>query len=82
MLGKDLIKLYSSFVRSILEYSSVTYGLMISKSQSNRLENVQKRCLQIIFGYRKSYQDLLAEYGLKTLKTRHVKALAKKIEQS
>ena len=31
MLGKDLRKLYSSLVRSVLEYSSVTYHSMLTK---------------------------------------------------
>ena len=77
MSGKDLITLYSSLVRSILEYSSVTYGPMLSKHQSNRLEKVQRNCLRIMFGYGKDYGDLLSESGVETLKTRREKALAK-----
>ena len=45
MEGNDLTKLYSALIRSVLEYSSVTYGPMLSKAQSNRLEQVQKNCL-------------------------------------
>ena len=48
MPGKDLIMLYCSLVRSILEYSSVTYNFLLTKTQENDLENVQKRC-QIFF---------------------------------
>ena len=77
MSGKDLIKLYSALVRSILEYSSVTYGPMLSKSQSNQLERVQKQCLRIMFGYGRSYSDLLSVSGLDTLRDRRTRALAK-----
>ena len=45
--------------------------------QSNRLEQVQKRCLKIIFGYGKTYSNLLEESGLETLSSRRLKALAK-----
>ena len=82
MSGKDLIKLYLALVRSILEYRSVTYSPMQSKSQSNRLEKVQKQCLRIIFGYGRSYDDLLSVSGLDTLKTRRARALAKFTDRS
>ena len=49
MHGKDLVLLYSSLARSILEYSSVTYGPLLSKGRSNQLEQVQKRCLKVTY---------------------------------
>ena len=70
MNGKDFLKLNSALVRSILEYTLVTYGPMLSKSQSNHLERVQKNCLKIMFRYRKLYEELLSESGLATLKHR------------
>ena len=50
MKRKDLIKLYCSLVRSVFEYSSVTYHFLLNKTQENRLGNIQKRCLKCIFG--------------------------------
>ena len=58
MEGKDLILLYNSLVRSILEYSSITYGPMLTKLQANRLEQVQKCCLEIMSGYNQSYMTI------------------------
>ena len=56
VVDKSKVKnLYCSLVRSIMEYSSVTYGPMLAKYQSNKLENLQKRCLRTIYGYDKSY---------------------------
>ena len=75
--GSDLLKLYKSLIRSVLEYSSVSYTTQICKYQINRLENVQKRCLKIMFGYKKNYQELLEESGLETLQARRTKALLK-----
>ena len=75
MPGSDLKKLYCSLVRSVLEYSAVTYGPQISKYQSNRIENVQKQCLKIMYGYNKCYNDLLIESGLETLHDRRQKLL-------
>ena len=42
MPGKDLIKIYCSLIRSILEYSSVTYHFLLTKRQENALE--KHRC--------------------------------------
>ena len=64
-------------VRSVLEYSSVTYHSMITKKQANDLEIVQKKCLRCIYGYNKSYDELLAEADLLPLKKRREIAVAK-----
>ena len=50
---------------------------MLTKKQSNDLELVQKKCLRCIYGYDKSYDDLLKESGLDPLKTRRQKAFLK-----
>ena len=70
MPGEDLNKLYCALIRSVLEYSNVIYHPMISNYQSNRLKGIQKRCLRVMYGYKKSYGALLEESGLKTLKSR------------
>ena len=64
MPGKDLTKLNASLVRSVLEYSSVTYHSLLTKKQANDLKIVQKKCLRCIFGYNKLYDELLAESGM------------------
>ena len=74
-VNKDKIKtIYCSIVRSIIEYSSITYGSMLSKYQSIKLENLQKRCLRAIYGYNKTYEELLQESNLKTLEERRQNA--------
>ena len=70
-------KLYCSLVRSVLEYSSVTYYSMLTKGQENKLEKIQKKCLRCIFGYEKSYSELLAESELQPLKSRREAAVLK-----
>ena len=75
MPGKDLKKLYSSLVCSVLEYSSTTYHSMLTRKQENDLENIQKKCLRCIFGYGKTYEELLKESGFATLKARRENAI-------
>ena len=64
-------------VRSVIEYSSVTYGPLLTQYQDHELENIQKRCLRCMYGYNKSYAQLLEESGLQTLKARRENALVK-----
>ena len=72
MPGNDLIKLYCCLVISIPEYSAVTLASQISKYQSNRLENVQKQCLRIMYGYGRPYAELLRLSGLERLSDRRM----------
>ena len=77
-VDKNRLKtIHCSIVRSIIEYSSVTYGPMLARYQAKKLEDLQKRCLKTIFGYDKSYEELLIEADLKTLEERRNKALLK-----
>ena len=54
-----LKNVYCSIERSVLEYSSVTYGPMLAQYQKNRLESIQKKCLKSIYGFKKTYDCLL-----------------------
>ena len=82
MPGKDLKKLYCSLIRLVLEYSSVTYHSMLSKGQENELEKIQKKCLRCMYGYDKSYSELLKESELEPLKTRRERAFVKFAKKS
>ena len=80
--GNNLRKLYTGFVRSVLEYTSITYGPMLTQYQSNELENIQKRCLRCMYGYEKSYEELLRESGFKTLSDRRESAIRRFAERT
>lgn len=58
-----------------MKCSNVTFGPMISRYDSNRLENLQKKCLRNIYGYGIKYKELLDMSGLETLEERRSKAL-------
>ena len=75
-VNKEKLKnIYCSIVRSVIEYSSVIYGL--AKYQAKKLEDIQKRCLKTMFGYDKSYEELLQLSNLKTLEERRCDSLIK-----
>ena len=63
----------------------MTYGPMLAQFEKNKLENFQKHCLRVIFGFDKDYETLLEESGLERLDTRRenqIKKIAKKTLQN
>ena len=65
----DVISVYSSLIRSILEYACPVWHCGLTKGQSDEIESVQKRCLRIVFP-ELSYCDALQITGLEQLSVR------------
>ena len=60
---------YISIIRFVLEYACPVWHSGLSKTQSNEIERVQKRCLRIIYS-KLTYTDALFISGLDTLHAR------------
>ena len=60
-----------------MEYCSVIYHPLLTLSQSEQLERLQKITLRIIFGFDRTYEDVLALSNLKTLEERRKNAFLK-----
>ena len=60
-------------MRSVLEYASPVWHCGLTKLLTREIENVQKRCLKIIFPVL-SYNDALKISGLERLSDRREKA--------
>ena len=81
---EKLVKIYCCYMRPIIEYASNVYNCLLSQELSERIEQLQKNCLRIIYG-KKSYGRLLAQAGIQSLKQRRTENFAKfarKIEES
>ena len=65
----DVIAVYCSLVRSILEYACPVWHCGFTKCQSDEIESVQRRCLKILFPDL-SYKDALQITGLELLSIR------------
>ena len=65
----DLVAVYCSLLRSVLEYASVVFA-NLPQYLCMAVERVQKRALRIIFGPNLSYEDVLARAGLLSLEAR------------
>ena len=67
--ANDIIAVYCSIIRSILEYACPVWHPGLTKAQSDDLERVQRRCLKIIYP-ELSYSDALFVSGLEELSCR------------
>ena len=66
---KDIIIIYCSIIRSILEYACPVWHPGLTKKQSSDIERVQKRCLKLIYPHL-SYAESLQTSELEKLQIR------------
>ena len=66
----DLVLVYKSMIRPIAEYCSSVFYSMITASDSLEIERIKMQALKTIFGWRKSYSELLARSRLERLDDR------------
>ena len=75
-LGEQkLLELYNSVIRSAVEYSSVAYHSMIPRTLSNKLENIQRQAMHIIFGWDRDITSIMAIKNIETLEERREKTM-------
>ena len=74
MNTKSLVKVFTTQIRSVLEFGAVTWHPMLTKENSNSIERVQRSALAIILSpdYR-SYEEALAKTELERLDKRRIK---------
>ena len=65
----DIVVIYCSVIRSILEYACPVWHPGLSKKQETDIERVQKRCLKLIYPLL-SYSEALQVTGLERLSDR------------
>ena len=73
----DLHFIYTSVLRPVIEYASVTYGPMLTAEQSRDIERLQLRVMKIVHGNTVSYGTVIEETNLKTLEERRDEKLEK-----
>ena len=74
---KDLLKVYTTMIRPVVEYSLVVYHSMLTSQQSINLEKLQARALKNVYGHIYSYRKLLELSNLETLEQRREQACLK-----
>ena len=77
MSQKDLLTVYTSVLRPIIEFASPTYGPMLTQELANNIEQLQLRAMKIVYGSCVSYRTVLQMTELETLETRRNNAIKK-----
>ena len=75
--ASDITKVYTTSVRSAIEYMVPVYHSLITNMQATRLENLQRKAQKMMYGWNKSYTELLSASGLVTLRERREIRLGK-----
>ena len=71
--NEDLSKLYHVLVVPVLDYAAVVYHYLLTGEQASELERLQATALRIIWGFKKSYAELLELSNSDTLYDRRLK---------
>ena len=75
MREDDLCRAFVTYLRPVLEYSSVAIHSMLTKEQSDLIDRQQIRALKIIYGFDKSSHLVHEMSGLENLSLRRGKAV-------
>ena len=71
----ELVQVYMSILRSVIEFCSVVYGPQLTAEQEDQIEKLQAQALKVIYGFDKSYRAVLELSGLPTLRDRRKEAI-------
>ena len=67
---KDLATIFATVIRPVIEYAAPVYHPLITSSQSEELEKMQRKTIKVIYGHRMSYRKALEEAAIPTLEER------------
>ena len=70
MTPGDLLFVYTTVLRPVLDFAVPTYHPLLSIGQSQCLEKLQQKALYIVYGHHLSYDEALAVSNLTTLQER------------
>ena len=74
---RELLRMYTSYIRPSIEYSSPIYHPMLTGEQETLIERQQFFALKNIYGFEYSHRKLLELANIETLKQRRIKATVK-----
>ena len=78
MTSDDLIILFKTILQSILHYLCPSYHSLLNKGLSNRIEELQKFALEIIYGLKRSHEERVKKAGdIKKLEHRRIEITKK-----
>ena len=82
MTGLDLFRMYTVFVRPIIETNSVIYHSMLTRHQCNTIEKMQRKVIRLCFGFNMHPNVFSEMYDLKTLEERRELSAKKFVQKA
>lgn len=73
----ELVKVYTTIIRPVLDYGCVVYHSSLTDEQDEALERLQDHALKCIFGPGASARSLRREAGISTLRDRRIEVADK-----
>ena len=73
----DLVKIYSTTVRSVIEYAAAIFHPMLTATQNEDIERLQRWTLKTIYGWDTPYDKALKLAGLPSLEERRTHTLVR-----
>ncbi|KAI8512044.1 hypothetical protein Bbelb_111440 [Branchiostoma belcheri] len=71
--SEDLVTVYMSYIRPVLEYAAPVWHSGLTTELSNKIEKIQRRAVRIIMGTKyTSYTEGCSYLGLPTLQSRRL----------
>ena len=70
MSRPDLLYIYKTVLRPVIEFACPTYGPMLSSENADRIERLQLKIMKIIYGNEISYRTVIRETSIETLADR------------
>ena len=64
---EDMLRLYFSLLRPVLDFAAPAYHSLLTMAHSNRLEAIQDKAMKIIYGWTVSYETVIEKTGLERL---------------
>ena len=68
----ELVTVYKSVIRPIMDYCCPVYHSMLTDEQDQILERLQAQALKSIYGYKMSYAEMRERAGITTLRARRI----------
>ena len=73
MCSSDLLYVYLTVLRPVLDFAAPTYHSLLTATQTDELECLQRKAFKIIYNSNLSYSEALAVSNVETLKDRRQK---------
>ena len=78
----DLCKIYCTYLRPVIEYASNVYHCLLTKENTETLEDMQKAALKLIYGNCANLREIMKETNICTLQEQRSESFKKSAQKS